>query len=749
MRNNRTLNDKKRIAVCLLCILLLAVTTTGLLGGCGKTGDENSRKAKGRYVEQDIDLTLQQGEEVLNLTKSKDGNPVLFTQLNSTQVFRYEYIKGEWKQTSLDWITNLYQGKEIYFQEVQETAEGVQFVRSINMEMLTLLAMSTDGQSGVELSVPWLMEQGEYGYPAVSCLQIDSSGNIWMNDLYESKFVVISPESFDVIKEINSAQGFSNEQKMLFATEDQAVAANTEEGVYTIFDSDLNEKGQLLVKTKDKFDMCSKGDEWYQVSEEGIMRFALGNDISERLMDGSMGAMGSSSNIVAGVIAGEKEDFYVLYRQEKTGSCSLKRYIYDAEIEASPQNTLKVFGLSENVTIQDAIVGFQQAHPDIRVEYQSSGGEEGVSIDDIRTLNTELLGGNGADVLLLDGLPAEAYMEKGILADLTKLKEELTGKESYLEEMLAKTTEQDGKIYGMPVKFSIPIMYGNKETMEALSDLETLRSYMSKHPDASIFGLADQTYIRDFLFQLYEDELFTANGAVDKEKMKILLELEQVLSVNAKAQIFDDVNEMEMRIGNTAKLFHQGMFTNAGSVAILNYEEGTATDRIGSITDMMIPYTVMRQKSLTPNTIQDFYCPQGIVGINENSKQKELAEKFVRYLFSKEVQGAQIDNGLPVLVSELEKKKSEIDSEYAQEIGAYSSWTFEGEEPIEVSAGYPTMDEIEKLIELCKTLKNPAVQDCVLWNIYQTEADQCLEGSIDAETAAKNIAQKVDTYLAE
>ena len=64
MRDNRTLNDKKRIAVCLLCILLLAVTTAGLFGGCGKTGDENSRKAKGRYVEQDIDLTLQQGAEL-------------------------------------------------------------------------------------------------------------------------------------------------------------------------------------------------------------------------------------------------------------------------------------------------------------------------------------------------------------------------------------------------------------------------------------------------------------------------------------------------------------------------------------------------------------------------------------------------------------------------------------------------------------------------------------------------------------
>ena len=54
-------------------------------------------------------------------------------------------------------------------------------------------------------------------------------------------------------------------------------------------------------------------------------------------------------------------------------------------------------------------------------------------MDDIRTLNTELLGGNGADVLLLDGLSAESYIEKGILADLTDLADELTAQETYLE----------------------------------------------------------------------------------------------------------------------------------------------------------------------------------------------------------------------------------------------------------------------------------------------------------------------------
>ena len=78
-----------------------------------------------------------------------------------------------------------------------------------------------------------------------------------------------------------------------------------------------------------------------------------------------------------------------------------------------------------------------------------------------------------------------------------------------------------------------------------------------------------------------------------------------------------------------------------------------------------------------------------------------------------------------------------------------SSWNIDGEEPIEIEAGYPTLEEVEDLIAKCHTLSRPAVQDYVIWNIYQTEADACIGGSTDAKTAAKNIAQKVDTYLAE
>ena len=121
----------------------------------------------------------------------------------------------------------------------------------------------------------------------------------------------------------------------------------------------------------------------------------------------------------------------------------------------------------------------------------------------------------------------------------------------------------------------------------------------------------------------------------------------------------------------------------------------------------------------------------------------------MQYLFSGEIQGKPLDDGLPWLEAALAGLKDEVSSDYAQEISMTSGWNIDGEEPIQIEAGYPTAEEVEDLIGKCRTLGRPAIWDCIIWNIYQSEADACLEGSTDAKTAAKNIAQKVDTYLAE
>lgn len=737
-----------------LALFMLMVWTFLTLFGCqnggagdgGKnagSGDKNADTAKGRYIEEDMELPLQDGEEILNLIKSKDGNPVLFAQANDTQVKRYEYDGKQWNQASLDWFTGSDGGEEIFLMEVQEDSDGMQYVRWIKEDAVTHITKGGEGKEAEELAIPYLTQQTEYGPPLVTGFEIDGAGNYWLHEAYASKAVVIDRETMEVAEEINTPQILNMSQHLLFPGEG-TMAVNTEENVYTVYDESREVKGSLPIKITGEYAICGDKDHWYVISEEGITRFTVGNDIREVLMDGSMGAMGSAANSAVNAMRGNEEDFYVLYSQDKISAHSLKHYIYDPDAASAPEKTLRVFGLSDNDTIREAAMGFQKKYPDVKVEFTTSGKQAGeVTSDDIRTLNTELLSGNGADVLLLDGLPVDAYIEKGILKDLSDTAQELMEEKDYLENMLKNTAEKDGKIYGLPVKFYVPVIYGGEESKKALESLESLKAFLEADPSASVFGIADRLYIRDFLFELYQDEIFGEDGKVNQENLAELLELAEKIAINAKAALFDE--ELE----NGGSDYARDPFSNFGAEGIINYPEGAATAAISSISSMMIPYTVMRLQNLTPDTIQGIYLPKGIVGVNRNTSQPEIANDFVKYLFSEEVQGAQLDDGFPVLKSALSDKKNEVGSEYADSYYMMSSWNFEGEEPIELEAGYPTLEEVEDLIQKCDSLTTPSEQNRVIWNLYQEEADQFMKGLIDAAEAAENVARKVDTYLAE
>ncbi len=104
----------------------------------------------------------------------------------------------------------------------------------------------------------------------------------------------------------------------------------------------------------------------------------------------------------------------------------------------------------------------------------------------------------------------------------------------------------------MPVKFSMPVIYGDENTKAALSSLDSLKSYLEEHPQASIFGIAQRDYIRDFLFQMYQDEVINKDGKVDQEKLADLLEIEVKIAANARAEIFDEDGSAQMDMRTAA-----------------------------------------------------------------------------------------------------------------------------------------------------------------------------------------------------
>ena len=226
---------------------------------------------------------------------------------------------------------------------------------------------------------------------------------------------------------------------------------------------------------------------------------------------------------------------------------------------------------------------------------------------------------------------------------------------------------------------------------------------------------------------------------MDKTKMEQLLELSADIAENSKTEFFEEKN-MESE--------QDTLFANPGDIYITNHPDMVATDRVSNLSNMVIPYEIAREKKFKVKVLKNYYIPEAIAGINSNTKQEDIAEEFLKYLFSEELQEAKLDDGFPVMRSALEAKKQEVNDEYATAYSMSVSGNIDGED-FSISAQYPTEDEMEDFVGLCETLENPANQDRAVWNIYRDEADKVLGGSINAKEGAENIRKKVELYLAE
>ena len=282
-RSNR--HKKRTVGSFLACIGCLMIMSVVLFSGCGKHTEEKEKdsSAKGRYMEKEVELPVQEGESVLNLTKSTEGNIVLFSRQDNTQIFRYEYKEKQWEQTSLEWVDNLLGERNSEVLSVLETNDKTQIIRAVNEEGAVLIARGSDMQSGEFLEIPYLTQQTEFGYQFITDMAVDGIGQIWMYEMYNGKVAIINPDSLEVIQELNAVPAFSENQKVLFSTEDGRVAVNTEEGLFTIYNHDLEETGTLKGEWKEGFQACNSGKEYYFVSGEGITRYVEGNEKGEGL----------------------------------------------------------------------------------------------------------------------------------------------------------------------------------------------------------------------------------------------------------------------------------------------------------------------------------------------------------------------------------------------------------------------------------------------------------------------------------
>ncbi len=745
-------------------LILLVILVTGL-SGCskqenkeagllnnsvkdGQTGNGKTKEATmGRYMEQTVKLPELSAEQpIIKILKNKDKQIEVYT-LETDKYVCYQLLDDmTWESSLPGWLNNdsiLSTDNNKVVSEICMGEDGNYYGilnDYSNNSMQSRIVRSADGGNTVEtMSIPYLEEEtttNDYKhYPYVSNLQVMEDGNIVLNELYSDSLLIFSPEG----KEIDKIQ-VGELQSYITSGED--IITLNEEGTGIMFYNPVQKKIQRTVD----FDNNASDNAYAMRADktlllgnsDGIHRLQQDGTLWETVVDGSLNSMsmptlGFNSLFVT---EGEQEEYYAVYG-ETEGGYQLVRYVFDQNVASVPSKEITVYSLRENDTIRQAISLFQAGNTDIKVNYVVAMEEEDSNVTDyIRALNTELLAGNGADVLVLDGLPVDSYIDKGVLADLKELVKPLE-ESGELMNNITGCYEQDGKVYNIPIRFSFPVIAGKPDAIQAADSLSDIVNYIKQTNNKPYLKSTSYKRLLEDYLALYSGDLFQ-NGRLNEENFTAFLTNVKTIADNIKA------TENDERVMGASKSYEK-MFLGGtlfkGDLVSIRQESETAMLQIKNIFDTMLLFEVLKDDKFEQHSINGMFIPGGLVGLNSKSKESDIARQFISFLFGAKVQDTNVFDGFPVNSKSLKewtaKKDSNISIAVTDENGNM------------LSALWPAEEDRNTILNLAQEVNQPINTNYILNSLIIEEVLPFLKGEIDESQAMTAVKSKVNTYLAE
>lgn len=491
-----------------------------------------------------------------------------------------------------------------------------------------------------------------------------------------------------------------------------------------------------------------------------MYRHVIGGSAVEQVIDGGLSSLGAPSHIIMAMMANDQNEFLTVYSDNK-----FVKFTYDASIPTVPNDKITVYSLTDDDMVRQTIAAYQTQYPDFYIEYQVGMDEGGITREDaIKKLNTQLLGGSGPDIIMLDGMNIDTYVEKGVLMDLTDIVDEVDQREG-LYRNLIDNLKSDDRICAVPTVFGLPVVAGKKDYVDGISDYKSLADMLEKareaYPDKNLLtvcsasgimkrmatvcapswkdtqGQLDQQKIQEFLEQtrrLYDVQM---NG-VPEDQIEMYQQYYMVSGENGRS--YEDDKYFSM-MTETPYLMKECPFYYGNLLTVYNYQSMLSVPRADGFDDTTC--------KLLDGQSSNVYQPLSIAGINAATKDPDAAKQFLRLMLSTTVQGT-MEFGIPMNKKAVAAKFAYDESEL-QENGAQSSVTFSDEDGLAFGYSiYPVDQEgIDQLEQWIASLDTPYLCDFVLEEAVYAQGTKYLEGEQDIDAAVKAIADSVAIYLSE
>lgn len=767
---------KCRILALILAAALAALTGCGENGGPGQEGETNDRgqdgsggessnTAMGRYVEEEIDLS--DSLAVSNgFCRRDDGSIVI---LDSYRGYFISKDDGRtWEQEMPDWLNEML-SQYFYIGEMDMSPDGTVGILydAVPEDDDYIPIMELILPDGTRVPVrPEISEEEQQ----IRSLYMTDDNRIFINTYGMSVYEVFKDGSSEkVLDALERPYWFWVKDNLLFIDNDYG-----SDGLPLVYDMEAGEYIEDDILTD--FVAGSYGDRYYNgfdygsmvllpgeeqtlyvIGNQGIHRHVVGGNLMEQIVDGKLSMLSNPSYTISDAMCLEGDVFLVMFSNGR-----LIRYTYDPDVPAVPEKELTVYSLREDEDLRQAVSLYQSKHPDTYVSYEV-GMEEGGSVtreDAAKKLNTEIMAGNGPDLLVLDDLPFQSYVSKGLLLDLTDYLAQYSEQEPLFDNVI-DALKVDGKAYVVPATFGVPRLAGKGSDVAGMTDLSGIaagvEAMRNAHPGDDIIGICDAETVLKRFAMTSAPLWISENGTLNRESIGAFLEqgkrIYDAQMDGIRAEIIQGYAERD----NTAysrnmpvdwSLANDIFKYISGSQYLINgwidtaysYMEGASIEKTAGYEDSrMVPMQ---------GECSNLFLPKTLLGINAASTQTEDAREFLGFFLSAEVQRNYY--GLPLNQNAYDIQFTP-DENYLGEDRAFGYLSLVNDEGLVIDfvMYWPVEEQIAAFKEELRSVNTAYFSDSVLEGAVFTSGVRYVRGEVSLEETLNEIEKQVAIYMAE
>lgn len=498
----------------------------------------------------------------------------------------------------------------------------------------------------------------------------------------------------------------------------------------------------------------------YLAGEKGVHRHVIGGGAMELVIDASLSSFGNPSRKLLGMITLENNEFMAIFQD-----ALLVRYVYDATVPTVPNETVRAYSLTDNNMLRQAIFLYQAQNPEVYVEYEI-GMEEGSSVtreDALKKLNTQIMAGQGPDFLILNDMPIDSYLEKGLLEDVGPLIDGMEGEEKLFDNIV-DAFRTDGKMYVVPCDINLPTILCREKYLAEIDGLEDIADGVemlrADNPGKDLFRVCSEKGIMKIFSIAYAPFWKTEDGRIDPEAVKqFLTQTKRIYDAQMDGLPQEVIEEYESRneefmeyYGNSYEddeYFAYGLDDMNYTMGFRQFLAGT----LGGAYDYSSLTSVPRTEGfedcvIVPMDGRDgsVFCVHTLAGISAASAHKEHAQGLLKTLLGPEsVTGI----GFPVNQAAFEKSLYPDDYEspdepysdmaYVEEDGTAHTWT----------TYWFDEEKAEALRSQIRAVNRAYVKDSVLEEAVYAVGTAYMRGEMSVEEAVADVEKSMAIYMAE